>query len=304
GKAAAADTIAGRTPNYDRGYASIAALFPFGGYSGNFNLQNTYVRTEQGGDINVLGPGGDFFLGAVTGAADTFPDRVGVLTLNYGSISIFARDDVQVGQSRVFTVDGGDILIWSSTGDINAGLGSRTARFVPPLNVIYNPDGTFVPNPAGTVTGSGIATFTPFTPLDQVASLAVPPQTPAEAHAQQEEITRRTSPSINLVAPVGAVDFGDAGVRSAGNLNVAALTVVNALNVQVAGTSTGVPQLRGVNVTAQVSAASTANQAAGAAQQVARQSSQQAGQPQQQSSVVIVQVLGFGGTAADATGLQ
>jgi hypothetical protein len=304
GKAATADTIAGRTPNYDRGYASIATLFPFGGYSGNFNLQNTYVRTEQGGDINVLGPGGDFFLGAVTGAADTFPDRVGVLTLNYGSINIFTHGDIQIGQSRTITVDGGDILMWSSTADINAGLGSRTARFVPPFRVAYLPDGTRIPDRAGLVTGSGIATYAPFTSRDEVESLLRVPTSDAQAAAQAEEARRRTTPSVNLIAPVGAVDFGDAGVRTAGNLNVAAQVVLNAANVQVAGTQTGVPVVQAPNVGAAVAASAAAGQSASAASEIARQVAQSDARPQETPSVITVEVVGFGGNEQDAAGFR
>ncbi len=311
GRAAAEATAAGRTPDYGRGFASIGALFPFGGYSGNLNLQNTYVRTEQGGDINVLGPGGDFFLGAITGSADRFPDRVGVLTLNHGAINLFTHGDIQVGQSRVITADGGDILMWSSTADINAGLGSRTARFVPPFQVNYLEDATRVPNPTGLITGSGIATYAPLTPLDRpaapaerVAATLAPTETVQAALA---DIARqRTLPSINLIAPVGAVDFGDAGVRTAGNLSVAAQVVLNAANVQVGGVSTGVPTVSVPNVGAAVSASAAAGQAASAASEVARQAAQPAGarDPQDQPSIITVEVLGFGGSEGDVRSLQ
>ncbi|MEJ0004663.1 MAG: filamentous hemagglutinin family protein [Pararobbsia sp.] len=48
---------------------------------------------------------------------------------------------------------------------------------------------------------------------------------------------------INLLAPRGTVDAGAAGIRVSGNLNVAALHVLNADNIQVQGKSTidGIP---------------------------------------------------------------
>ena len=46
---------------------------------------------------------------------------------------------------------------------------------------------------------------------------------------------------VNLIAPNGTVNAGDAGIRVAGNLNVAAVQVIGASNITVAGTSTGVP---------------------------------------------------------------
>ena len=287
--------------DYTRGFSAIASLFPYGGYSGRFNLQGTYLRTDQGGDINVLGPGGDFFLGGTSATADRYPDRIGLLTLGYGSVNIFAQGDIQLGQSRAFTVDGGDILMWSSTKDINAGLGAKTARYIPPYSVTYNVDGGWSANRSGLVTGSGIATFTPFTPLTEVASLLRTPANAVEAAAQADEIRRRTTPSISLIAPVGAVDFGDAGVRSAGNLVVAAQTVLNAANVQVSGVATGVPVVAATNVVGAVAASASAGQGASAGQDAARQAARNAeARPGDPPAVISVDVIGVGGGEQDA----
>ena len=46
---------------------------------------------------------------------------------------------------------------------------------------------------------------------------------------------------VNLIAPKGVVNAGDAGIRVAGNLNIAAVQVIGAGNITVVGTSTGVP---------------------------------------------------------------
>ena len=46
---------------------------------------------------------------------------------------------------------------------------------------------------------------------------------------------------VDLIAPKGAVDAGDAGIRSSGNLTIAAAQVLNASNIAVAGTSAGTP---------------------------------------------------------------
>ena len=264
-------------------------------------LQGTYLRTDQGGDINVLGPGGDFFLGGTSATADRYPDRIGVLTLGYGSVNIFAHGDIQLGQSRAFTVDGGDILMWSSTKDINAGLGAKTARYIPPYSVTYNVDGGWSANRSGLVTGSGIATFTPFTPPGEVASLLRTPANAVEAAAQADEARRRTTPSISLIAPVGIVDFGDAGVRSAGNLVVAAQTVLNAANVQVSGVSTGVPAVASTNVVGAVAASASAGQGASAGQEAARQAARGAeARPGEPPAIISVDVIGVGGSEQDA----
>ena len=46
---------------------------------------------------------------------------------------------------------------------------------------------------------------------------------------------------MDLLAPRGIVDAGDAGIRVAGNLNVAAVQVVGADNIRVGGVATGTP---------------------------------------------------------------
>ena len=52
---------------------------------------------------------------------------------------------------------------------------------------------------------------------------------------------------VDLVAPLGTVDPGEAGIRVSGNINIAALHVVNAANIQVQGESKGIPATATVN---------------------------------------------------------
>jgi len=63
--------------------------------------------------------------------------------------------------------------------------------------------------------------------------------------------------NVDLIAPVGAVNAGDAGIGSAGNLNIAAREFVGADNVNFGGTATGVPPAVG-NLSASLSGASSA----------------------------------------------
>jgi hypothetical protein len=62
---------------------------------------------------------------------------------------------------------------------------------------------------------------------------------------------------VDLVAPRGTVDAGDAGIR-AGNLNIAAQVVLGADNISVSGSSTGTPVADASAVTAASSGASNA----------------------------------------------
>jgi hypothetical protein len=140
---------------------------------------------------------------------------LGIVAQQSGSVNIFTRDDVLVNQSRVFTLLGGDIAIWSTLGDIDAGRGSKSSLSIPPPRVIVNDSGQVTLDLTGAVAGSGIRTI-----------------------VTDEKIE---AGDVDLIAPRGIVNAGDAGIGSAGNLNIAAEQVVGLDNIQVGGVSTGVP---------------------------------------------------------------
>ena len=275
---------------YTNGFAAITALFPgspipsaddlsstvpvvrpAGPWTGKFTLSTKEIKTFEGGDISLLAPGGEITVGRATDPQK--PDQ-GVLTERGGGISIFAADSVNVGTSRIFTLRGGDEIIWSTWGNIAAGSGSKTVFSAPPTRVLIDPQSGDVQNDlAGLATGSGIGVL---------ATLAgVKPG------------------DVDLIAPVGTIDAGDAGIRSSGNLNVAARVILNASNIQVGGTSSGTPPPPPAPNLGSLTAASSASAAASsAANDVAKQnsgSSQMAELP----SLITVEVLGYGGGEGD-----
>ena len=63
---------------------------------------------------------------------------------------------------------------------------------------------------------------------------------------------------VDLIAPLGTIDAGEAGIRVSGNVNLAALQVVNAANIQVKGDAVGIPAVAAVN-TGALTAASSAS---------------------------------------------
>ena len=105
---------------------------------------------------------------------------------------------------------------------------------------------------------------------------------------------------VDLHAPLGTIDAGEAGIRVSGNINIAALHVVNAANIQVKGESNGIPAAATVNTGALASASAASSAAAGAAQESVQRAQQQS--RQNLPSVISVQILGYGDEpAAGAT---
>jgi filamentous hemagglutinin len=79
--------------------------------------------------------------------------------------------------------------------------------------------------------------------------------------------------NVDLVAPVGTVNAGDAGIGAAGNINIAAQTVLGASNINFGGSATGVPaQVSNIGASlagASAAAGSTTNAATASANQEA-----------------------------------
>ncbi|MDG2527256.1 filamentous haemagglutinin family protein [Caulobacter endophyticus] len=295
---------------YSRGYTAVNTLFPAalgytandltGGsnganrqvWTGDLDLRLATLQTARGGDISILGPGGRVLAGSTVSTAQQAARRnftgrdlytavlpiisgnryisqisaipigfEGVLTLRGGSISSFTDGDFILNQSRLFTQQGGDVAMWSSNGDLNAGQGPKTSANFPPAVVKVSDNAYVELDQASAVSGAGIAAFQP--------ALGV------------------AAPDVYLIAPRGTVDAGDAGVRVAGNLFVAALTVANADNFKAGGSVIGVPT---------APAPPAVGTEASAANSAATQAAQQAvgGRDRTERSIITVEVLGFG----------
>ena len=209
---------------FARGYAAIDALFPgsrsekANPFAGNLNMSFSRVYTLDGGDISLLMPGGLLNVGLAnppTSVSQRDPSLLGIVAQGAGSVRVFTRGDVLVNQSRVFTLLGGDIAVWSTSGNIDAGRGAKSSLSAPPPTITIDASGKVTLNFAAAVAGSGIRTI--------ITGEGIMPG------------------SVDLIAPAGFVNAGDAGIGSAGNLNIAAQSVVGLDNIQVGGASVGVP---------------------------------------------------------------
>lgn len=235
---------------YVRGYQAINTLYPAkNGYTqnnllggengaatlketGDLDIRATTVQTQQGGDINIYGPGGRILVGGNTaapliynlqGALVAGPSKQGIMALEQGNINIFADQSILLAQSRIFTQQGGNMLIWSSNGDINAGKGAKTTSELPPAQYLCTFDMYCYVDSKAQVSGAGIAAL--------------------------QTVAGGKPGDVYLAAPRGTVDAGDAGIRVAGTIYVAAQQVASADNFQVQGESVGVPTVAQIDTT-------------------------------------------------------
>jgi filamentous hemagglutinin len=236
---------------YSLGYAAIDALFPNSRsavatgpspYAGDISLTFSRIYTLSGGGISLLAPGGEVDVGLANAPANLgvqkTPSQLGIVAQGPGDVDIYTLGDVNVNSSRIFTLGGGNILIWSDQGNIDAGRGSKSSVSAPPPEVLVDSSGNITLSFSGAVAGSGIRTIQVF-----------PDVNPGD---------------VNLVAPAGTVNAGDAGIGAAGNINIAAEHVVGLDNINFGGTATGVPaQVSNIGVTL-AGAAGTASSASNA----------------------------------------
>jgi filamentous hemagglutinin len=237
--------------NFTQGYAAIGALFPGGvpslsqnqsnPYAGDISLYFSRIYTIDGGSIDLLAPGGLVNVGLATlpssfGITKLAAD-LGLVAQSSGNVNSYSYGNFEVNESRVFAADGGNILIWSTQGNIDAGRGSKTAISAPAPTITYVNGVPTITFPAA-LAGSGIQTL--------ATSEGVSPG------------------NVALFAPNGVVNANDAGIV-AGNLTIAATAVLGASNIKISGVSVGVPvEVTGVGASLAAASAvgSSASQAA------------------------------------------
>ncbi len=257
------------TGGYADGERAVATLFGPAGGDGEVFTRARDVRTSAGGGITIGVPGG-----GITMASDIFGNPLtppGIVTEAGGGVSIFTEQSVDIGQARIFTLRGGDIVMWSSEADIAAGNAPKTVVTAPPTRVVIDVTSADVQTDlGGLATGGGIGVL-----------------------ASVEGVT---AGDVDLIAPKGVVDAGDAGIRVTGNLNIAATAVLNSANISVGGAAAGVPSAPSVSAP-NIGGLSAASNAAAAGSTTAREMTQQQ-RPEEKKeelpSLISVEVLGYG----------
>ncbi len=211
GKASAGKT----STNSQRGYDAITHLLPGSDWRGDLSMFFSKIQTVDGGNVNLVVPGGFVNVGLATSFAGAKPpSELGIVVQRQGNVNVMVDGDFMVNTSRVFSLDGGDIMIWSSNGNIDAGRGAKSAIAAPPPVVSFDDKGNMKIEFPPVVSGSGIRTA-----------------------ASSEGVE---AGDVFLFAPKGVVDAGEAGIGGK-NVFIAATAVLGAQNIQVSGVGTGVP---------------------------------------------------------------
>jgi hypothetical protein len=143
--------------------SALAAISPYGANL-NITLQGDLEMTaskiaNEGllGNIDLTSGGSVDVGGEFTPYGDPNAPK-GIFTTSGGSVSVSAQDDVNIDGSRIAAYDGGNINVFSQTGDVNAGTGA--SGYVTLVAEELNPKtGQLITIPA-TIPGSGILATT------------------------------------------------------------------------------------------------------------------------------------------------
>ena len=182
--------------------------------AGDLKLFYSQIRSEAGGSIELLVPGGYINSGlAVAGSLKKPATDLGIVSIRGGVIDAFVRNNFQVNQSRVFTLGGSDLMLYSALTNIDAGRGAKTSSATPPP-VLRIRKGQVTYDYSSAVSGSGIAALT---------------------------ATGGQPGTVDLFAPYGVIDAGEAGIRSAGNINLGASVIIGRENISAGGVTSGAP---------------------------------------------------------------
>jgi filamentous hemagglutinin family protein len=153
-------------------YASLAGVTPAGAgaavnvttLSGDLSLLTSTIASIDGGNVEVNSAGaiklslGDFSLIPPNPTAVSY----GIFTSGHSDVDVTAAGDINIGGARIATFNGGNVLVTSTGGSVNAGNGANSTLVIP---VIYLDPGTGLLT-SGTIEdpkpfGSGILAVSP-----------------------------------------------------------------------------------------------------------------------------------------------
>lgn len=147
-----------------RANSALARLFTHGAdvnivLSGDLDMFSTKIASLNGGDISIVADG-EVNVGSRTFNVGDVNAR-GIFTTDPSDVTVIAKGDINVNGSRIAAYDGGNILVRSLEGDVDAGTGGNGAATVEKIVVIGDdPSTRQVLTYAPTIPGSGIVATT------------------------------------------------------------------------------------------------------------------------------------------------
>lgn len=188
--------------------------------TGNIRMVDSTIKTVTGqDDIHILAAG-QVDVGTTVLNTSGAKTANGIMTEGGGNINVLAEGDINVNESRVVTYFGGNIILLSNHGDINAGRGSTTS-VSPAASDTMLQNGKLVPKFSAPGVGSGIRTLT------------YDPDGPGRLAGTKQG-------AAYLIAWEGVIDAGEAGI-SASDVILAATKVLNSENISFSVSGVGVP---------------------------------------------------------------
>ena len=196
--------------------------------SGNIEMTSSQISTTSGKDNIYIIAAGELDVGKSTffnNAAEV--QKTGIFTAGGGAINILTNGDVNVNESRVMTFEGGDITVWSESGNINAGRGAKEEVIASPPTLVAEQ------NTRGEIIGYQVV-FTPPAVGSGIRAVTFSPTGPTGQAPPEGD--------IYLFAISGIIDAGEAGI-SGGKVVLAATQVLNVGNISSSTGSVGVPSV-------------------------------------------------------------
>lgn len=150
-----------------RGNSALANYFTRGAdiavtLEGDLNMFSTTISSLNGGDITVLAEG-SVNVGSRTFTGDDTRAR-GIFTVDPSDVTVIARGDINVNGSRIAGYDGGNVVVTSLEGNVDAGTGGSGVAAVEKIHV--DPVTRQILTYSPTIPGSGILATTFPPPMD------------------------------------------------------------------------------------------------------------------------------------------
>ena len=158
--------------------------------TGNLDMFSTAIASSAGGNISVTAEG-SINVGSSVQTGDALPR--GIFTVGKSDVTVTAGGDVNVNGSRIAAYDGGNVVVTSLNGNVNAGNGGQGSVEVEQVYVDPNSGKVLTYTP--TIPGSGILATSFPAPLDP----SIPPSKNAPGNITVSALNG------NIVASAGGI---------------------------------------------------------------------------------------------------